>query len=171
MLTDGTITLRALEPSDLDLVYRWENDPSLWPVGNTISPLSRHQLSEYINSYDGDIYAARQLRLMITGPSDAAPVGTLDLFDFDPANSRVSVGIFVAPSVRRSGYAAAALALASDYCLTTLNIHQLWATVPADNEASLTLFRNAGFRISGRLKSWLRIANRYRDVYILQKFL
>lgn len=171
MLTDGTITLRALEPSDLDLVYRWENDPSLWPVGNTISPLSRHQLSEYINSYDGDIYAARQLRLMITVDTEAAPVGTLDLFDFDPANSRISVGIFVAPSARHRGYASGALALASDYCLTTLSIHQLWAIVPADNEASLNLFRKAGFRISGRLKSWLRIANRYRDAYLLQKFL
>lgn len=164
-----TVTLRALEPADLDTVYRWENDPSLWPAGNTISPLSRHQLSEYIASYDGDIFAARQLRLMITVDGEEHPVGTLDLFDFDPANSRVAVGIFVAPSARRRGYAAAALSIAADYCLTTLNIHQIWATVAADNTASLDLFRSAGFKISGRLRSWLRSAGRYRDAYILQK--
>jgi len=33
------------------------------------------------------------------------------------------------------------------------------------------LFEKAGFRISGRLKSWLMSGNSYSDAYICQKFL
>ena len=38
------VRLRALEPEDLDILYRYENDSSLWEVGTTIAPFSRKQL-------------------------------------------------------------------------------------------------------------------------------
>lgn len=34
LLNDGTISLRALEPSDLDAMIRWENDTRLWSTGS-----------------------------------------------------------------------------------------------------------------------------------------
>ena len=52
MLTDGIISLRALEPVDVDTLYRWENDPAVWGVGLTIAPYSRKQLWDYVNNYD-----------------------------------------------------------------------------------------------------------------------
>lgn len=50
MLTDGTISLRALEPIDVDTLYRWENDPAVWGVGLTLAPYSRKQLWDYVNN-------------------------------------------------------------------------------------------------------------------------
>ena len=35
------IYLRALEPEDLDFVYRIENDTSLWELSDTQTPYSR----------------------------------------------------------------------------------------------------------------------------------
>ena len=35
-LENDTIRLRALEPEDLDLLYAWENDTSLWEFGSTL---------------------------------------------------------------------------------------------------------------------------------------
>ncbi len=104
------IDLRALEPIDVDTLYRWENDPAVWGVGSTMAPYSRKQLWDYVDSYDGDIFTARQLRLMITIPSGKdgevkETVGTVDLYDFDPVNSRCAVGILIAPEYRRRGYA------------------------------------------------------------------
>ena len=32
------LTLRAMEPEDIDLLYRIENDRSLWDVGSTNVP-------------------------------------------------------------------------------------------------------------------------------------
>ena len=43
-LSDEQIRLRALEPEDLEVLYRWENDSSLWEVGNTLAPFSRYVL-------------------------------------------------------------------------------------------------------------------------------
>ncbi|MDR2025972.1 MAG: GNAT family N-acetyltransferase, partial [Prevotellaceae bacterium] len=63
-LESETVRLRALEPSDIDLLYVWENDPATWTVGESIAPYSRFELEKYILS-EGDIYANKQLRLMI----------------------------------------------------------------------------------------------------------
>lgn len=174
MLTDGTISLRALEPIDVDTLYRWENDPAVWGVGLTLAPYSRKQLWDYVNNYDSDIYAARQLRLMIdliNAEGMTQTIGTLDLYDFDPANSRCGVGILIDSDARRHGYGLRALNLAADYCRGRLSLHQLYCIVGEENAASRRLFEKAGFRISGRLKSWLMSGNSYSDAYICQKFL
>jgi diamine N-acetyltransferase len=41
-----TIKLRAIEPEDLDLLYRIENDADLWAVGATNVPYSRYTLHD-----------------------------------------------------------------------------------------------------------------------------
>ena len=162
--------LRALEPIDVDTLYSWENNPAVWGVGSTLAPYSRKQLWDYIDSYDGDIYSAKQLRLMIDLPGGET-IGTVDLYDFDAANSRCAVGILIAPPYRRHGYGRAALDALADYCRTRLSLHQLYCIAGADNIASRTLFERAGYTISGRLRSWLRSANTYTDAYIYQKML
>lgn len=55
-LENETIRLRALEPEDLGLLYRWENNPELWSLGNTMSPYSRYILKEYIRESHRDIF-------------------------------------------------------------------------------------------------------------------
>ena len=35
MLVGENISLRALEPEDLDLFYQWENDSSIWKISQT----------------------------------------------------------------------------------------------------------------------------------------
>ena len=65
MLSTERITLRPLEPQDLEFLYRWENDTTLWQYADTVAPLSQHLLRNYIDNYDADIFRASQLRLMI----------------------------------------------------------------------------------------------------------
>ena len=38
------VTLRAIEPEDLDVLYTIENDDKLWTVGSTNVPYSRYSL-------------------------------------------------------------------------------------------------------------------------------
>lgn len=168
---DSPIVLRALEPQDATLLYIWENDPSLWNVGATLAPYSRKQIWDYINSYNGDIYAARQLRLMIAERESGGAVGTVDLYDFDPVNSRCAVGILVAPPYQHLGFGTEALRAIADYCRTRLSLHQLHCTVGAENVASRGLFEKCGYKASGRLKSWIRLDGRFTDAYIYQLML
>ena len=76
--------LRALEPEDLELMYGWENDMQIWRVSGTVAPFSRHVLSRLIEEQQFDIYATRQMRLVIE--HDGQAVGAVDLFEFDPHN-------------------------------------------------------------------------------------
>ena len=42
------VRLRAMEPEDLDLLYKIENDERLWNVCTTNVPYSRYVLRDYI---------------------------------------------------------------------------------------------------------------------------
>ncbi len=171
LLTDGTLRFRALEPTDVDVLMAWENDTSLWEVGATVAPYSRKQLWEYIDTYDGDIYRACQLRFMIEECCSGTAVGTADLFDFDALNRRSSFGLLIAREYSGRGYGARAAAILEQYCRLRLGLHQLWCVIPADNAASRALFQKLDYRISGRLRSWLRTGESYRDAYVYQKIL
>ncbi len=168
-LTGQKVTLRAPEPGDLDALYLWENDPELWPYGSARAPLSRHQLWQYIDSYDGDIFSARQLRLMIIENSSSKTVGTIDLSDFDPRDAHANVGIFVNAAHRNKGYALEALKLLIDFSAKTIGLHQLAALIASDNIPSIKLFKSAGFKSCGCLRSWVKIGRKYSDVLLFQR--
>ena len=75
------VKLRALEPEDIDLLYEWENDHSIWYVSNTLTPFSKYILKKYIENSHLDIYQTKQLRLMIDVCREADPetVGAIDI--------------------------------------------------------------------------------------------
>ena len=162
--------LRALEPEDLDAMYGWENDTDSWRVSGTVAPFSRHVLSRLIDEQQFDIYATRQMRLVIES-LDGSAVGAVDMFEFDPQNLRAGVGIIVAPPYRNQGFALDALQTLKRYVRDVLRMHQLWCSVSADNEASLTLFRKAGYAECGRRKEWILTPNGAIDEVLMQKIL
>lgn len=166
---DDILALRALEPTDLDVLYRWENDVELWHTTATIAPFSRKQLWDYIETYNNDIFITRQLRLMIEERQTTNVVGTIDLFDFDPVNSRACVGILIDRSFQGNGYGQMALRLLEEYCLRHLSLKQLVATVAVDNDRSLSMFRGLGYNEVGVMKWWLKRGVGYLDAILFQK--
>ena len=162
--------LRALEPRDLDVMYGWENDITIWRESGTVAPFSRHQLSKLIEEQQFDIYATRQLRLVIESRVGDV-VGAVDMFEYDPQHRRAGVGIVVDAGFRRQGYALDALDTLADYARTVLNLRQLWCSVMEDNSASLHLFRRAGYEECGRRKSWIITRKGEFDEILFQKLL
>lgn len=172
MNIEGAICrLRALEPGDLDAMYRWENDTHIWRVSGTTAPFSRHTLMRLIDEQRFDIYATRQQRLVIeTSDRDRPEVaGAVDLFEFDPQNLRAGVGIVIAPEMRRCGYALDALRTLEGYCRDTLHLHQLWCEIGADNAASLQLFSAAGYSECGCRRDWILSPDGWCDEVLMQK--
>ena len=163
--------LRALEPTDLDVLYRWENDVDLWHTSATITPFSRKQLWDYIENYDGDIFRTRQLRFMIEEISSKDVIGTIDLYDFDPINSRANVGILIDKDYQGKGYGKMALNLLENYCREYISINQLVAIVATDNIQSLSLFHVLDYNEVGVMKSWLKRGIKFIDAILLQKII
>ncbi|MEG1587097.1 MAG: GNAT family protein [Bacteroidales bacterium] len=169
MLANKIIALRAPEPEDLEIFYNWENDTTLWRYGSTIAPFSRYTLKEYIASGGGDFYQTRQLRLMIVKKDENKTIGMVDLFDYDPFHRRAALGILIDPIYQGQGFAHQALSLLDSYAFRFLGIHMLFAHVPVDNIASFRLFEKSGFEKQGILKDWIRIADQYEDVLVMQR--
>ncbi len=168
MLENTTIKLRALEPEDLDTLYRWENDTSLWSEGSTLMPWSRYSLRKYIEESFQDIYEIKRLRMMIVQKSTEKPVGTVDLFNFDPFHNRAEIGILVDRNYRKQGIAEQTLNLMKEYAFNFLKIKQLYARVPEQNQISLRLFQKCNYQLAGKLQAWIKSGEEYQDVYILQ---
>jgi len=163
-----TLSFRAPEPSDIDKLYKWENDTTIWQLSNTVTPFSRHTLEEYILNSHQDIYTAKQLRLMIVLNDGGDTVGCIDLFDFDPLNLNAGVGILICGDHRNNGYATEALSMLVDYAFQTLHLHQLYCNITTNNEASLNLFQKQNFKIIGLKKEWIRTNDGWLDEYMLQ---
>lgn len=164
------ISLRALEPSDIDILYQWENDTEVWEVSHTQTPFSRLVLEQYLSTAYQDIYTTKQLRLVIETNSEIKKaIGCIDLFDFDPYHQRAGIGILIADkNERKKNYASEALTLLIDYCFTTLNLNQLYCNITTDNTASIQLFKKNGFEIIGVKKQWIRVGKEFKDELLLQ---
>jgi diamine N-acetyltransferase len=163
------INLRALEPEDLELLYAWENNESYWIISNTVVPFSKYILKRYLEDSHRNIYETGQLRLMIDYIPDKKTVGTIDLFDFDPFHKRAGVGILIAyEEYRRKGLASMSLKCLTDYCFNTLQLHQLFCNILANNTESMDLFKKQGFVQSGIKRDWVKTADGYLDEYLFQ---
>lgn len=150
------IKLRAPEPADVDAMYLLENDIELWNDGVTFAPLSRKQLWDYVDTYDGNIYATGQLRMVIEDVSDGRFAGVIDLYDFDRVNRRAYVGVTVIKTMRGRGVGDHALKQLCSYVAEVLDMKQLAAVVREDNTPSVKLFERNGFQITGRFPSWIK---------------
>lgn len=163
MLSNPVVTLRALEPSDLDFLYQIENDPSIWNVSGTTAPYSKYILSQYLKNAHLDIYQAQQLRLAIVCNQTNFLVGLVDLFDFSPKDKRAGVGIVISEDkFKQKGYAKNALQIVINYCFKVLDLHQIYANIEQDNFASINLFTQLNFEFIGIKKQW----NKRGDIYI-----
>lgn len=172
-LEGRSIRLRAMEPEDLERLYLWENDIEVWSVSGTTSPFSRTQLEEFILAQrQADVFRTGQLRLIVERSRDGEAIGAVDLFEVEPLHKRAGIGILIhGAENRRHGYAADTLSVVCRYAREFLGLHQIWCGIATDNEASMRLFRRAGFEPVGIKRDWLWSPEGYRDEALLQKIL
>lgn len=168
ILKGERIKLRAIEPSDANLLYEWENDTTVWHVSNTITPFSREVIKQYLLSAHLDIYTTKQLRLIIETENKNA-IGCIDLYDFNPLHLRAGIGILIsAAEHRRKGYADEALNILINYAFNTLNLNQIFCDIGVENTGSIALFQKHKFTIVGTKKKWVKNGKSWGDVHFLQ---
>lgn len=164
------VRLRAMEPEDLDALYRIENDRDVWDVGENNVPYSRYILHDYIANASADIYADKQVRMVVENEKGQL-VGVADVVNFCPSHARAEVSIVICREHRKKGYARAAIRQIMDYALRTLHLHQLYAVVREDNMPSLNLFSSLGFKSKMVLDDWLFDGKDYHNAVVMQFFL
>ena len=166
----SVVRLRAMEPEDLDALYRIENDRDVWDVGENNVPYSRYILHDYIANASADIYADKQVRMVVEN-EEGLLVGVADVVNFCPSRARAEVSIVICREHRKKGYARAAIRQIMEYALRTLHLHQLYAVVREDNMPSLNLFSSLGFKSKMVLEDWLFDGKDYHNAVVMQFFL
>lgn len=168
MLENEKIILRAPELQDIELLFQWENDQRIWHLSQTLIPYSRFDIEQFILQGNHDIYVEKQFRFMITSKEDQSLLGCVDLFDFDPHNSRVGIGILIDENHRQKGWASEALDVLIPYSFNQLKVHQLYCNVLLSNTDSLNLFKRKHFSEIGVKKEWVFHEGKYQDEVLLQ---
>ena len=166
------ISLRALEPEDLTLLYTIENDPDIWDSSNANGPYSRYTLKQYIAS-SSTIYESGEQRFVIdvalVEENKKIPIGLIDITNYAPLDSRAEVGVVLLKEYRGQGYGLQALTLVENYVTRWLRMHSLYAQVLVSNTYSCKLFEKAGYVIVSKLPKWHYVNGIYEDVFIFMK--
>jgi diamine N-acetyltransferase len=172
MLNGKQINLRPIEKTDLNCLYKWENDSSNWEVSGTLVPYSKKILMDFIEESHKDIFTTKQFRFIIE-TTNQIPIGTIDLFHFEPIYRRAGVGILIGEKAyRQKGCASEALYLLEVYCKNVLKLHQLYCHIDEKNIPSIQLFLKMGYQKTGVKKDWiLDFNNTYCNVGFYQKII
>ncbi len=165
----NSVTLRAIEPEDLDVLYQIENDRRLWNVGTTNVPYSRYTLHDYLATSADDAFADKQVRMVVENAQHEM-VGIADVVNFNPSHCRAEVGIVIMDAHRRRGYAETALQELCHYAQQVLHLHQVYAVVASDNLPAVALFEKVGFQQQQVLKDWLYDGKAYHNAVLMQTF-
>lgn len=154
MLKGEKITLRRADLTDLEFLFKLENNPDNSDFTTINREFSREELTDFINDFT-PIQISGQLRFLIIENKENKAIGTIDLFDADFLNQNASVGIIIAEDHFKSkGFGSEALELLIHYSKNRLELINLICSVKATNSASIKLFEKAGFKKVGIKKEW-----------------
>lgn len=168
-LTGRKVRLRAMEPEDLDVIYRIENLTEFWRFGTANVPYSKYAVRRFIAESRNDLFADGQLRLMIERLDTGETAGCIDLMSFSPLHHRAEVGLLVLPEHQRYGLGCEALTVMCDYSRSFLQLRQLYAYVSVVNLPAVGLFASCGFTCVSILPDWLFDNKEYVGAHFFQK--
>ena len=156
LLEGEKVILRSVDMSDIDTILLWENSSAEPLYGVYEEQFSREDVVQFIeNQTLYPIAQTEQLRLMICSHTGER-LGAIDLSEYDGETAGVSILIFDVDN-RRKGFAHNALQLTIEYA-NKIGLHTLYATIHPKNQASIQLFKKAGFEPKG--EKWeLRVEN------------
>lgn len=77
--------------------------------------------------------------------------------------SWAQIGYWIDQRWAGRGIIPVAVALAGDYCFTTLRLHRLEIAIRPENTKSLAVVRKLGFRYEGRRPRYMHVAGDWRD--------
>ena len=164
------ISLRALEPSDIEVLMKIENDDRYWKYSNRTEPYSRDLFEKYIEQQKQDIFVVKQKRFVIS-QKNIYTLGFIDIFDFEPIHRRAGIGIFLLEEFRGKRVGRKCVNILGNYAKTHLNLNCLYANIAEENISSIHLFESCGYEKIGLKRNWNYYKNTFHGEYIYQKIL
>jgi RimJ/RimL family protein N-acetyltransferase len=159
MLSGQKVNLRALEPSDYELIWRWMNDTVsmvYWGrPGNTVS------LSEIARQEDSQALRGNSRKYMVE-TKDGAAIGIVDYYDLDWQARSAWVSILIGEEdFWGGGYGTDAMRTLLAYLFRQLGLHRITLTTHESNERAQRSYEKSGFVREGILRDWAYFNDRW----------
>ena len=147
MFRKEELIVRAVKALDFDFLFKLENDEAYWYLSDSNRAFAAKEVRDFISRAQQPILLTKQFRYIIE-IENRGQIGCIDLFDFDPINKFVGVGIIIYDETyRRKGYAKGALLLIESYVREVLDCNFIFAYVLEDNKASVSLFKAMNYLV------------------------
>ncbi len=157
------ILLRAIEPSDNQMLLDLINDPETEQMlGGHSWPISKEeQMAWYTQHKKNDSI----LRCIIARKEDNRPLGTIILNEINYKNGTGHIHIKMAKeNARGKGYATDAVLTLVNYAFKELRLNCVFANILLHNQASIGLFEKCGFQREGILRARVFKQGKYLDI-------
>jgi RimJ/RimL family protein N-acetyltransferase len=161
LLQDGDMTLRAIDPDDIELIRQWRN--SQLDVLRQTAPISRAEQEIYFDEKiwpDKFILNPKQLLLAIEQKNEL--IGYGGLVQINWRDRRAEVSFLLSPlkessPVDRELVFSSFLRLIQELAFKDLGLIRLWTETYAHRTAHLHTLESAGFKFEGCLRSHVMI--------------
>ena len=164
MFTRESVTLRPLEPADIDTLYGWEMDHTLSYYAGWISRMSRSAFTQHwekrLNDPPDD--------LVVLGIEfEQRLVGYIQLGLIDRIERRAAIGIVVGePALWGKGVGTTAVLILCDFAFTVKGLERVYAESYGYNTRAHRMFERAGFQREGVLRKHERHNGVAQDMHI-----
>lgn len=152
MLIGERVELRAVEPADYALLWRWLNDPEVMQYWGR--PGNTESLPEVTRAEETRA-ASTTTRKYIIQTRDAEPIGQIDYYDLDWLQRSAWTSIMIGdPNYWSGGYGTDAMRTLLRYLFEQLGLHRVTLTVHESNTRAQRSYEKNGFVAEGVLRDW-----------------
>jgi RimJ/RimL family protein N-acetyltransferase len=160
------VRLRAREPEDEPLLYRWFNDPEVTRHLTIRYPLSHSAERAFIErvsdvGYNNASFGVETL-------SDSRLIGGIGLEHVSPENRSAELGIALGDKTYwNGGYGTDAMRVLCRFGFEQMNLHRIELDVYADNVRAIRVYEKVGFKHEGTRRQALYKYGAYHDVLLM----
>lgn len=164
-LSGSRVGLRRWTQADRGVVQEASQDP-LIPLLTTVPSTSgAPEAAAFIDRQHDRVESGAGYVFAIADHDDRA-VGHIGLFPIAGAGTRASVGYWITPSRRRQGFAVDSLIALTQWAVGLPQLDRIELYVEPWNEGSWRTAERAGYEREGLMRSWERVADEPRDMYM-----
>lgn len=168
-INDETLFLRKISKEDISFFYeslknkRMINYLSLGPLNSWEH--SRRLIKSYLKSWEK--YLQFNYLVEIREGKKIVKIGSVSLWGISWLHRRAEVGIWLLPNFWEKGNGKKSLNLIKIIAFHHLHLNRIEAHIATENERSIKLFKNCGFKEEGTLKQYLHLNGNFYDSIIL----
>lgn len=146
MIEGQRVRLRAMEPDDMEAMWRWQNDWATQRLGDDSPELAvSHETVGRMFGAEGGL-TSYMIEML-----DGRAIGSCGYYSYSGRNRSCSVGIWIGEAdARGQGYGTAAMRLLLWYLFRQMGLHRVALTVMSDNTPAIASYRKCGFHEEGR---------------------